>query len=64
VVIPLKVKHRNGRPRVVPPDNIDAVERHAQEPSPAARHCPRLELAASAGTRRFLCKVRLGHFKI
>lgn len=32
VVIPLKVKHRNGRPRILPPDNIDAVEPHAQEP--------------------------------
>jgi hypothetical protein len=32
VIIPLKVKHRNGRPRIVPPDNIDAVEPHAQEP--------------------------------
>jgi hypothetical protein len=32
VVIPLKVKHRNGRPRIVPPENIDAVEPHAQEP--------------------------------
>lgn len=32
VVIPLKAKHRNGRPRIVPPDSIDAVEAHAQEP--------------------------------
>lgn len=32
VVIPLKVKHRNGRARIVPPDNIDAFESHAQEP--------------------------------
>ncbi|HZP21413.1 MAG TPA: hypothetical protein VFB16_14555 [Bauldia sp.] len=32
VVIPLKVKHRNGRPWIVPPENIDAVEPHAQEP--------------------------------
>lgn len=32
VVIPLKVKRRNGRPRIVPPDNIDAVERHTHEP--------------------------------
>lgn len=32
VVIPLKVKRRNGRPRIVPPDNIDAVEHHAHEP--------------------------------
>jgi hypothetical protein len=32
VVIPLKVKHRNGRPRIVPPDHIDAVQLHAQEP--------------------------------
>lgn len=32
VMIPLKVKHRNGRPRIVPPENIDAAEPHAQEP--------------------------------
>ena len=32
VVIPLKLKHRNGRPRIVPPDNSDAVEPDAQEP--------------------------------
>lgn len=32
VMIPLKVKHRNGRPRIVPPDNIDAAEPHVQEP--------------------------------
>ena len=32
VMIPLKVKRRNGRPRIVPPDNIDAVEHNAHEP--------------------------------
>lgn len=32
VVIPLKVKHRNGRPRIMPPDDIDAVEPHAHDP--------------------------------
>ncbi|HEX3755094.1 MAG TPA: hypothetical protein VHV26_08465 [Rhizomicrobium sp.] len=32
VVIQLKVKHRNGRPRIVLPDSIDAVDLHAQEP--------------------------------
>jgi hypothetical protein len=32
VVIPLKVKRRNGRPRIVPPDSIEAVEPHVQEP--------------------------------
>lgn len=32
VMIPLKVKHRNGRPRIVPPDNVDAAEPHVQEP--------------------------------
>jgi hypothetical protein len=31
VVIPLKVKRRNGRPRIVPPDNIDAVNNQAQD---------------------------------
>jgi hypothetical protein len=33
VVIPLNVKHRNGRPRIVPPDDVEA-EPSAQEP-----HC-------------------------
>jgi hypothetical protein len=32
VVIPLKVKRRNGRPRVVPPDDVDAMRDQAQEP--------------------------------
>lgn len=32
VVIPLKLTHRNGRPRVVPPDNSEAVEPDTQEP--------------------------------
>jgi hypothetical protein len=32
VVIPLQVKRRNGRPRIVPPDDIDTVEPIAQEP--------------------------------
>lgn len=31
VVIPLNVKHRNGRPRIVPPDDLEA-EPPAQEP--------------------------------
>jgi hypothetical protein len=32
VVIPLKVKRRNGRPRIVPPDDIDTIKDQAQEP--------------------------------
>src|SRR5213595_2683247 len=32
VVIPLKVKRRNGRPRIVPPEHSDPSEAHAQEP--------------------------------
>jgi hypothetical protein len=31
VVIPLNVKHRNGRPRIVPPEDVEA-EPPAQEP--------------------------------
>jgi hypothetical protein len=31
VVIPLNVKHRNGRPRIVPPDDLEA-DPPAQEP--------------------------------
>jgi len=30
VIIPLKVKRRNGRPRIVPPSDIDAVDPPAQ----------------------------------
>ncbi|TVR80025.1 MAG: hypothetical protein EA405_11550 [Rhodospirillales bacterium] len=33
VVIPLKVKRRNGRPRIVPPADLDATE----EPTPDPR---------------------------
>lgn len=32
VVIPLKVKRRNGRPRIVPPDESEAIEPCTQEP--------------------------------
>lgn len=32
VMIPLKVKRRNGRPRIVPPENIDTVDPNTQEP--------------------------------
>ena len=32
VVIPLKVKRRNGRPRIVPPDEGAAGEPNAQQP--------------------------------
>jgi hypothetical protein len=48
VMIPLKVKRRNGRPRIVPPDNIDAAEYQAQEP-----HLLRA-LARAWGWRRML----------
>ncbi|MCW5731689.1 MAG: hypothetical protein KIT20_13095 [Alphaproteobacteria bacterium] len=34
VVIPLKVKHRNGRPRIVPPANLDEA---ADDPGPDPR---------------------------
>ena len=32
VVIPLKVKHRNGRPRIVPPAELDAVDEPMPDP--------------------------------
>ncbi len=32
VVIPLKMKRRNGRPRIVPPDNVDFLEPDTLEP--------------------------------
>lgn len=32
IVIPLKVKHRNGRPRIVPPAEHDAVEEPMPDP--------------------------------
>lgn len=32
VVIPLKVKHRNGRPRIVPPADLDAVGEAKPDP--------------------------------
>lgn len=32
VVIPLTVKRRNGRPRIVPPHDVDARRDQAQEP--------------------------------
>jgi hypothetical protein len=32
VVIPLKVKHRNGRPRIVPPTGLDAVDESKPDP--------------------------------
>jgi hypothetical protein len=32
VVIPLKVKHRNGRPRIVPPADLDAAEEPMPDP--------------------------------
>jgi hypothetical protein len=32
VVIPLKVKHRNGRPRIVPPAELDAAEEPMPDP--------------------------------
>lgn len=32
VVIPLKVKRRNGRPRIVPPADLDAAEEPAPDP--------------------------------
>lgn len=32
VVIPLKVKHRNGRPRIVPPADLDAIDESKPNP--------------------------------
>ncbi len=32
VVIPLKVKHRNGRPRIVPPADLDAIDESKPDP--------------------------------
>jgi hypothetical protein len=32
VVIPLTIRRRNGRPKILPPENIDAAETRAQDP--------------------------------
>lgn len=32
IVIPLTIKRRNGRPRILPPDDIDAAESQTQDP--------------------------------
>lgn len=32
VIIPLKVKHCNGRPRIVPPADLDAVDESTPDP--------------------------------
>jgi hypothetical protein len=32
VIIPLMIKRRNGRPRILPPDDIDATEPQTQDP--------------------------------
>ena len=32
VVIPLTIRKRNGRPRILPPDDVDLRESRAQEP--------------------------------
>jgi hypothetical protein len=32
IVIPLTIKRRNGRPRILPPDDIDAAEARRQDP--------------------------------
>jgi hypothetical protein len=32
VVIPLTIRKRNGRPKILPPENIDAAEARAQDP--------------------------------
>jgi hypothetical protein len=32
VVIPLTIRKRNGRPKILPPENVDAAEARAQDP--------------------------------
>lgn len=32
VVIPLKIRHRNGRPRIVPPADLDAIDESKPDP--------------------------------
>ena len=32
VVIPLTIRKRNGRPKILPPENLDAAEARAQDP--------------------------------
>jgi len=32
VVIPLTIRKRNGRPKILPPENVDAAEMQAQDP--------------------------------
>ncbi len=32
IVIPLAIKRRNGRPRILPPDDIEAIEPRTQDP--------------------------------
>lgn len=32
IVIPLTIRKRNGRPKILPPENVDAAEMQAQDP--------------------------------
>jgi hypothetical protein len=32
IVIPLTIKRRNGRPRILPPDDVETVESRTQDP--------------------------------
>jgi hypothetical protein len=45
VFIPLTIKRRNGRPRILPPANMEATEPRPQDPARVACHCLRLGLA-------------------
>ncbi len=48
VHIPLTLRNRGGRPRILPPKDIEvAMDRRPGSP-PAARHRPRMGLADSA----------------
>lgn len=49
VFVPLKVKKKNGRPKLLPPADYLPSEDQTQDPHILARHRSRLELAAALG---------------
>ena len=51
VVIPLTIRKRNGRPKILPPDDMGRARRPSTGSACAARHSPSMELAAAAGNR-------------
>lgn len=48
VLIPLKLRKKNGRPKIIPPADYSPSEDQAQDPHPA-RHRPGMGLAAAHG---------------